>query len=112
MVKKTPGSSIKGWLSASGYLSISEALKVDDYFQLLFVDGSVLSVYNPCRFKGVIFSDLSGCALKAIHADEAGNAIVLVLDRGTLHVNVHPDAWTGPEAMVFHGPENLIKIWK
>jgi hypothetical protein len=111
MVKQTPCSSIKGWLSAVGYLSISDALKVDDYFQLVFVDGSVLSVYNPCRFEGVIFSDLSGCALKDIRADETADVIVLVLDRGTLYVNVHPDAWAGPEAMVLHGPENLIMIW-
>ncbi|MNO95998.1 hypothetical protein D3C76_876560 [compost metagenome] len=111
MVKQTPDSPIKEWLSALPYLLVSDALKIDDYLQLVFVDGAVLSVYNPCRFEGLIFSDLIGCALKEIRADEEADVIVLTLDRGTLHVNVHPGAWTGPEAMVLHGPENLIMIW-
>ncbi|MBG6127416.1 hypothetical protein IWW33_004155 [Pseudomonas sp. BG2dil] len=36
MVKQTPGSPIKEWLSALSYLLVSDALKVDDYLQLVF----------------------------------------------------------------------------
>ena len=45
MVKQTPDSPIKEWLSALPYLLVSDALKIDDYLQLVFVDGAVLSVY-------------------------------------------------------------------
>lgn len=90
---------------------ISETLKGDDYFQIVLLDGSVLSIYNSCLFSGVTYSDLKGCTLKAIREDEAANVIVLALDKGTLHVNVCPDAWTGPEAMVLHRPGSSIMIW-
>lgn len=111
MVKKKAGSSIKGWLSASGYLSITDVLKVDDYFQLVFVDGSVLSIYNPFLCEGVNFADLKGCTLCEIREDEAANVIVLGLDQGSIRVNVHPDAWTGPEAMALYEQGHSIVIW-
>ncbi len=90
---------------------IRDALQYDDCFQIILFDGSGLTVYNPCRFEGISFSDLKGCTLKEISEDEATTLIVLALDKGTLHVNVHPDAWTGPEAMTLHGPGHSIVIW-
>jgi len=90
---------------------ISDAVIVEDYLQIIFIDGSVLSVYNPCLFEGVTFSDLKGRTLKEIREDKSTHLISLVLDRGTLRVNVYPDVWTESEAMVLYGPGHSIVIW-
>lgn len=90
---------------------VRDALQYDYYFQITLLDGSVLSVYNPCLFEGLSISDLKGCTLKEISEDEVAKLIVLALDKGTLLVNLHPDAWTGPEAMTLHGVGHSILIW-
>ncbi|MFT2159287.1 hypothetical protein [Pseudomonas putida] len=70
-----------------------------------------MSVYNPFLCEGVSFADLNGCTLCEIREDEAANVIILVLDKGALRVNVHPDAWTGPEAMALYEQGHSIVIW-
>ena len=92
-------------------LVIKSALMVEDYLQIVLSDGAVLSVYNPFLCEGVSFADLKGCTLCEIREDEAFNVIVLALDQGSLRVNVHPDAWTGPEAMALHEQGHSIVIW-
>lgn len=92
-------------------LVIKSALMVEGYLQIGLSDGAVLSVYNPFLCEGVSFADLKGCTLCEIREDEASNVIVLALDQGSLRVNVHPDAWTGPEAMALHEQGHSIVIW-
>ncbi len=92
-------------------VAIRDALMVEDYLQIVCSDGSVLSVYNPFLCEGISFADLKGCSLGEIREDKEANVIVLGLDKGSLRVNVHPEAWAGPEAMTLQRPGHSIMIW-
>ncbi len=76
---------------------------------LYFNDDYRLSIYNKfevLNFKGKKFQDLIGLIL--IDTSEENNKAKLFLDNGaTIIVDLSPDGFIGPEAMLLLGPNGL-----
>lgn len=86
----------------------TEVVEVEDYFQLL-AGPYTLTVYNPLRIDETEkVTTVSRTVTSVVNTDDA---VEIVLADGThFHVDLRDEAWTGPEALVLDGPNDLIVV--
>lgn len=78
--------------------------------RVLFEDGFEIHVYNDHENqRGKTPDDLVGMELQTVI--ETASQIAFEFGVTSLIVNLTDEAYTGPEALVFYGPNDLIVIW-
>jgi hypothetical protein len=79
-------------------LLIKKAEIIQDYFQLIFPEGTILNIYNKYQYDGGSVLALEG--KKLISVVETNNKIVLDFgDSGRLSVGLLDEDYNGPEAI-------------
>jgi len=71
-----------------------------------------LAIFNKTIFSPDIKSakELSGSTICSI--EESNSSILITTTNGLwLAIDLQNDAYSGPEAMVLHGPDNLCIVW-
>ena len=93
--------------------SITQAIPIEDYLNIEFSDGSVLSIFNHYTLKGdsTDFSAIAGSKLVAV--DEQPKKITFNFStRQKIEVDLSDDGFTGPEAMMLVIPNQPIVVWR
>jgi len=90
---------------------IKRAQKVHDYFQLYFVDGTILNIFNSYSIIDGSDMDLSGYEIVAVNSDV--NTVNLVLSpQGTIQVGMKDSDYRGPEAMEYIATNGAYVVWQ
>ena len=84
---------------------------VHDYTQVTFGNAATLTINNEFTITDdKSLTELTGLALTG--ASQSADEVVLTFQDGTtLNVNLKPDAYRGPEAMVLHQEGQPIVVW-
>jgi len=90
---------------------VTKSGTVHDYAQVIFGNTSILTINNVYTVKGTRnLLELTGLALAG--ASENTDEVVLTFEDGTsINVNLLPEAYRGPEAMVLHRDGHPIVVW-
>ena len=79
-------------------LSISKIEKVQDYIQIIFLDGSILSIFNSYVYDGKVLKDIEGKSIMS--TEESKSFMIIHFNSGhSLSVGLNEDDFNGPEAM-------------
>jgi hypothetical protein len=91
-------------------LIISKIEKVHDYIQIVFSDGTTLSIFNNHVYDGSSVLSIEGKEVKSV--DESANALVIRFESGeSLSVGLSDDDYNGPEAMVLRQEGKPSIVW-
>jgi hypothetical protein len=91
-------------------LIIKQIKTVHDYIQVMFSDGTILSVYNKYHYDGGSVLDVGGMKVESV--EEAESEIVITLDDGgVLSIGMTDDDYNGPKAMVLSREGESPVIW-
>lgn len=91
-------------------LVISGVEEVHDYIQLVFSNGTRLSIFNNYVYDGGSVLGLEGKEVKSI--EESGSAVVIVFEGGeSLSIGLNDDDYNGPEAMVLKQEGKSSIVW-
>jgi hypothetical protein len=90
---------------------IENVLKIHDYVQILFEKDIVLSIYNEYKLS---YNDNIGFlkGTKLARVEESPNRIILYFSNGiSLDINLHDEAYNGPEALELYIPGRPAVVW-
>lgn len=77
-------------------------LRIGDY---------TLTIMNRCKLEGLDSLDQTG-GLRITAVNETEDAVTLMLqDSIRIVIDLRDEAYVGPEALVLHGPDDLIVVW-
>lgn len=80
-------------------LTVSVLEEVHDYLQIVFSDGTTLSIFNNCLFDGDTVLGFEGKQVKSV--EETDVSVLIVFEDGeSISVGLTNDDYNGPEAMV------------
>ena len=90
---------------------VTKSIIGHDYAQVAFGASTILTITNAHTITGgKTLAELEGLALAGVFQD--ADEVVLTFEDGTtLNVNLRPDAYRGPEAMVLHRKGQAIVVW-
>ncbi|MDN3649164.1 hypothetical protein QWZ13_09600 [Reinekea marina] len=91
-------------------LIISEIEEVHDYIQIVFSDGTTLSIFNNYVYDGGSVLGIEGKEVKSV--EESGDGILIVVDDGrSISIGLKDDDYNGPEAMVLRQEGKSPVVW-
>lgn len=91
-------------------LFIQRIESIHDYIQVVFSDGSVLSIFNTYSYDGASLFDVSD--VKVIDVSELEEIVTIKLEHGgVLLIDLKEDAYNGPEAMVLIRESEPPVVW-
>ncbi len=91
-------------------LIISKIEEVHDYIQLVFSDGTTLSIFNNYYCDGSSVLSIEGKKIKSV--EEKDRKVVITFeDGGCISVGMTDDDYNGPEAMVLRREEESPIVW-
>ena len=91
-------------------LIISKIAEVHDYIQVVFSDGTTLSIFNSYAYDNGSALDFEGKEVKSV--EESENGILIVFDDGrSISVGLKDDDYNGPEAMVLRQEGKSPVVW-
>jgi hypothetical protein len=91
-------------------LVINKIEEVHDYIQIVFTDGTVLSIFNNYVYDAGSVVELEGKEVK--FAEEPCDTILIVFDDDSfVCVGLNDDDYNGPEAMVLKQEGKPPIIW-
>ena len=80
-------------------LIIGKIEKLHDYIQIVFSDGTTLSVFNNYVYDGGSVLGIEGKTVRSI--DESDSSVIIIFESGeSLSIGLDNDDYNGPEAMV------------
>jgi hypothetical protein len=83
---------------------------VQDYVQILFSDGTMLTIYNNYRYDGTSIQVINGT--KVISIAESDERVAITFDDPlSLSVSLSPGDYNGPEAMVLRRKVEATVVW-
>ena len=83
---------------------------VHDYVQILFSDGTKLTVFNNYIYDGDTIQGIVGT--KVVSVEESDVSIVITFDDLlSLSISLSPDDFNGPEAMVLRREGEPTVVW-
>lgn len=90
---------------------VAKTVSVYDYVQLIMLDGAILTICNEFKVGGG--NDFDGLVgRKLIDISETVEEVQFCFEHETsLTVNLRPEAYHGPEAMVLHRKGEPIVVW-
>ncbi|TQV84821.1 hypothetical protein FKG94_04720 [Exilibacterium tricleocarpae] len=91
-------------------LIISKIEEVHDYIQVVFSDGTTLSIFNNYVYDGGPVTGIEGRKVKSV--EESGDSVLIIFDDGrTISVGLKDDDYNGPEAMVLRQEGKSPVVW-
>lgn len=91
-------------------LIISKIEEVHDYIQIVFSDGTTLSIFNNYYYDVGSVHAIEGKKVKSV--EEAGNKIAITFeDDECLSIGMADDDYNGPEAMVLRRECEPPVVW-
>ena len=91
-------------------VKIESVVFLHDYLQLVFLDGSILSVYNNYQFSEPL--DCASAYDEIVDVIESTLQIQIYFKlRGVLSIGLEDDDFNGPEAIVFFKKGNPPIVW-
>ena len=91
-------------------LTISKIEEVHDYVQIVFCDGTTLSIFNNYVYDGGSIVGLEGKASNSV--EESGDGVLIVFNDGkSFSVGLKDDDYNGPEAMVLRHQGKSPVVW-
>jgi len=91
-------------------LIISKIEEVYDYTQVVFSDGTTLSIFNNYVYDGGPITGIEGKKVKSV--EEFGDRVLIILDDGkAISVGIKDDDYNGPEAMVLRQEGKSPVVW-
>ncbi|NOH29413.1 hypothetical protein [Vibrio mediterranei] len=91
-------------------LIIGKIEKVHDYIQVVFSDGTILSIFNNYVYDGDSVLSIEGNTVSAV--EESVNSVVIIFEGGkSLTVGLNNEDYNGPEAMVLRQEGKSPVIW-
>ena len=92
-------------------LSVQSTEQIHDYFQIVFSDGSGLSVYNDHFFTGCTLESITGSSVSSV-LESPEEVVIDFSGRGSLSVGLKDNDYvSGPEAMQLNRPGKPTVIW-
>ncbi|MBY0475581.1 MAG: hypothetical protein K2Q13_11050 [Nitrosomonas sp.] len=89
---------------------IKKVEEVHDYVQIVFSDGTTLSIFNNYRYDGGSILSIEGKAVKSIDKKE-GNIIITLADGKCVSIGMEDDDYNGPEAIVLKREGESPIVW-
>ncbi|MEL4238235.1 hypothetical protein [Shewanella xiamenensis] len=91
-------------------LIISRIEEIHDYIQIVFSDGTTLSIFNNYVYDGGSKLDIEGMQVKSI--EESNDSALIVFASGrSITVGLTDDDYNGPEAMVLSQNGKSPIVW-
>lgn len=91
-------------------LIINRIEEVHDYIQLVFSDGTMLSIFNNHHYDGGSVLIVEGKKVESV--DEGGSKVVITLDDGScISIGMSDEDYNGPEAMVLIREGESPVVW-
>ena len=87
------------------------AREVYDLFLQVVFDEFSLNIYNNHSLSNSENID-SIVNETLLRVEESDSEIVFVFGTTTISVDMSDEGFTGPEALLLHGPNNLIVVWR
>ena len=91
-------------------LIIGKIEEVHDYIQIVFSNGTTLSIFNNYVYDGGSVLGIEGKEVKSV--EESGDGILIVFGDGrSISVGLKDDDYNGPEAMVLKQEGESPVVW-
>lgn len=91
-------------------LIIGKIEKVHDYIQVVFSDGTTLSIFNNYVYDGDLVRSIVGSTVRTV--EECDCSVVIIFESGeSLTVGLNDDDYNGPEAMVLRQEGKSPVVW-
>ncbi len=91
-------------------LIIRKVEEVHDYIQLIFSDGTTLSIFNNYYYDGGSVLALEGKKVKSVE-DMDSKVVITFEDGGCMSICMTDDDYNGPEAMVLRREGESPIVW-
>lgn len=83
---------------------------VEDYFQVVLVDGTLLSIFNKCVFQGDSILGMRGMVVSSV--EESDELVVVRFESGeSLAIGLRDEDYNGPEAMQLNQVGKPTVVW-
>jgi len=91
-------------------LTIGSIEKIHDYVQIIFSDGTTLTIFNNFVFDFGRRSVIEGVEIKSV--DESATALTIFFEsEASLSIGLNADDYNGPEAMVLRREDTPAVVW-
>lgn len=91
-------------------LLISNIEEMHDYIQVVFSDGTTLSIFNNHSYEGGSIHAVEGKKVKSV--EEVDNMVIITFeDDDYLSIGMGDDDYNGPEAMVLRREGESPVVW-
>jgi len=91
-------------------LIISKIEEVHDYIQVVFSDGTTLSIFNTYVYDGELVTGIEGRKVKSV--EESADRVLIIFDNGkAISVGLKDGDYNGPEAMVLKQEGKSPVVW-
>ncbi len=91
-------------------LIIGKIEKVHDYIQVVFSDGTTLSIFNNYAYDGDSVLSIEGNRVSGV--EESANSVVIIFEGGkSLTVGLNDEDYNGAEAMVLRQEGKSPVVW-
>lgn len=91
-------------------LIVSKVEKVSDYIQVVFSDGTTLSIFNNYAYDGDSIHDIEGKTVRFV--EEPDDSVIIFFESGeSLSIGLDDDDYNGPEAMVLKREGESLVVW-
>lgn len=91
-------------------LIVGKIEEIHDYIQIVFSDGTTLSVFNNYYYDGDSVHTIEGKKVRSI--EESGEKIILLFeDDGCVSIGMGDEDYNGPEAMVLRREGESPVVW-
>jgi len=92
-------------------LIVGKIEDMHDYIQVVFSDGTTLSIFNNYRYDGGSISGIEGKTVKSVK--ELDSSVVISFECGkSLLIGLNDDDYSGPEAMVLRQEGKPLVVWR
>ena len=89
---------------------IERTERIHDYFQVFFVDSSILNIFNKHSIIDALDARLTGYEIAKTEQDKETITLVL-LPEGTIRVGLRESDYLGPEAMEYISESGSCVVW-
>jgi len=84
--------------------------EVNDYIQVVFSDGTTLSIFNNYSYESGSVRAVEGKKVKSV--EEVNNKVIITFeDDDCLSIGMGDDDYNGPEAMVLRQKSEPLVVW-
>ena len=91
-------------------LIIGKIEEVHDYVQVVFSDGTALSIFNNYVYDGGSVLSIEGKTVRSV--EESDSAVIISFEGGeSLAIGLNDDDYNGPEAMVLRKEGKPPVVW-